>query len=104
MEDLYQVLLALWDVLPTVALPAFGVFLFVSLGKLAGLIGEDKEAQLANIVVSFFAGGGKLPEGNGEANELFMLMLVASGYYHIWKFISPYLKKLIDNISSKISP
>lgn len=97
MDNIIGVIQEFWKAIPVVGLDAFYVFLAVGLLKMVGVLKEDLQAQLGNIAASWFLSG-QLPDINFA-----MTAVVAGVYYHVWKFIKPYLEKAWTFLSGKLS-
>lgn len=102
-EEVINALDVLWLVLPDVYLKALVIFAVVGGLKAVGVLKEDAQAQFGNVAITYFVSGGKVPEGGPEAVALFMTMVVAGVYYHVWKWAKPYLAKFFQAIGQKFN-
>jgi hypothetical protein len=98
MENIVEIIQEFWGMVPVVGLDALYVFLTVGLLKFVGVLGEDTEAKLGNLAVTFFVSGGTQLEAVPAA----MTAVIAGVYYHVWKMVKPYLAKALNYILERV--
>lgn len=97
MENIIAIIQEFWKAIPEVGLDALYVFLTIGLLKMVGVLKDDIQSQLGNLAASWFLSGTTSPDVNFA-----MTAVVAGVYYHVWKFIKPYLQKAWTFLINKI--
>ena len=96
-DGLFEVWEALIALPANVWQPALLVFIFVSLLKKAKLVGKDKQAQAANLILSFL-----FAKQNPE--QMAGIALLGAAFYKFWdRWISPAIQSLRSK-AKKASP